>query len=152
MKCATPFLLIVSSVIHFGEWSAYEQSAKDFNIEGYYVSKGHDVSGKYYSGMASIRKVEEVYIVTWIVGSDSVQGVGMRHGDYLSIGWATPGKSGVIRGVTVYKINSKDKILNGSWATHPGNGAMLDEQLNFLKAMEVLPKPDDDTSLGIVSK
>ncbi len=147
MRCATPFLLIVSAVFHFGEWSADEQPVKDFNIEGYYVSKGYDGSGKYYSGIASIRKAEDVYVVVWMVGSDSVQGIGMRHGEYLSIGWATQGKAGAIRGVTVYKINSKDKILSGNWATLPGNGAKLEENLHFLKEMEASPKLEDGTCM-----
>ncbi len=139
MKIATPFLLVISAAFNFSSWSDPEQS-KGGDICGYYSSRGSDADGNTYVGVAMIRKVEESYIVTWIVDEGNTVGIGMRHGDFLSVGWMARSGSSLVRGVTVYKIDSEKKTMSGSWMTLPGPGVMLEENLEFLRSLDPLAK------------
>ncbi len=112
-------------------------SSELFDISGYYVCKGKEVSGKTYSGVAVITRKGDVYLIQWTIGAGAAfAGVAIRQGNTLAASWAIPTDSkGVIRGINLYKIESGPKLV-GRWATMPGPGIVQGETLTFLKALE----------------
>jgi hypothetical protein len=106
------------------------------DLSGYYTCKGLEVGGKAYSGIATITKKNDIYVVQWVVGSTSTFiGVGVRQGTTFSAGWSLPTDKGVIRGVNLYKIEPGPRLV-GRWATLPGHGDLANETLTFLKSLE----------------
>jgi hypothetical protein len=106
------------------------------DLSGYYTCKGQEVGGKSYSGVVSIIKKNEIYIIQWMVtGGSTFTGVAIRQGNTFSASWALPGERGTIRGVNVYRIEAGPRLA-GRWATLPGPGVMQNETLTFLKAMD----------------
>lgn len=109
------------------------------DISGYYTCKGMEVGGKSYSGVATIARKGDVYVVQWVIGSGSTfTGIGIRQGNTFSASWALPGERGIIRGVNVYRVEtaSGGPRLSGRWASLPGPGALQSETLTFLKQMD----------------
>lgn len=106
------------------------------DLSGFYVCKGKEVGGKTYSGVASIIKKNDIYIIQWMVtGGSTFTGVAIRQGNTFSASWYLPSERGSIRGVNVYKIEPGPRLV-GRWATLPGPGILQSETLTFLKAME----------------
>ena len=110
------------------------------DLQGYYVCKGVEGSGKTYSGVAVITKKNEVYVIQWVVGSASTfTGIGIRQSNTFAASWAMPNdKGGIIRGVNQYRIESGSDgpRLVGRWATLPGSGVMQSETLTYLRQLE----------------
>ena len=105
------------------------------DISGYYTCKGQEVSGKGYSGIVWIQRRNEVYLVSWQVGSGSAfSGIGIRQGETFSVAWALPSERGITRGVNVYRVEGKK--LTGRWASLPGPGVLQSETLEWLKESE----------------
>jgi hypothetical protein len=107
------------------------------DISGYYSCKGVEAGGKPYSGVAVIIKKNDIYIVQWMVGGGSTfSGIGIRQGDTLAASWALPSDRGIIRGINMYKIESGPRLV-GRWASAPGPGVVQNENLTFLKKLEL---------------
>jgi hypothetical protein len=117
-----------------------DAAAEVGDLNGYYVCRGEEASGKKYSGVAVITKKNDVYLIQWTVGSgSSFTGIGVRQGDTFAASWAMTTEKGVVRGVNLYRIESGPR-LTGRWATLPGNGVTQTETLTFLKNLE----PEED--------
>jgi hypothetical protein len=110
------------------------------DISGYYICKGKEAGGKTYTGVTVIARKKDIYLVQWMVGVGSAfSGVGIRQDNMLAVSWSMPiDKSGVVRGVNLYRIESGPR-LEGHWATLPGSGIAQTETLTFLKDID----PDD---------
>lgn len=108
---------------------------KEVDVTGYYWVDGKDENGKRYDGVVSIRKLDNIYAVQWMVGGSFTTGIGHRHGDYLSVGW----KSGVSNlGCTVYKVTDGGKILMGTYVAVPSEGGVMSETLTLLRRPVVI--------------
>lgn len=115
-------------------------------LSGFYHYRGTEPSGTKYSGIATITKRGEVYVISWSTqGGSSYTGIAIRQGDKLTAGWGMPKGEIIVRGVTSYRIEStKDgPVLNGRWATIPGNGKQQSETLTFLKALDPEEKEEE---------
>src|SRR5262245_55338044 len=110
------------------------------DLSGYYTCKGVETGGKAYSGICTLSKKNEIYVVQWMVGGGAAfSGIGIRQGNTLAVSWTMPGeKGGIIRGVNLYRIETGPRLA-GRWASVPGPGLLQSETLTFLKQME-----DDD--------
>jgi hypothetical protein len=64
-----------------------------------------------YSGTVGIRKLDDVYHLTWWIGNEKYTGAGLLKGDLFIVGWS----SGLLDGVTYYEIKGNE--LLGRWAT-----------------------------------
>jgi hypothetical protein len=105
------------------------------DIAGYYTCRGREANGKPYTGIAVITKAKEIYVVQWTIGVGSTfVGVGIRQGNTLAVSWAQGADKGVVRGINLYRIE-KGPMLNGRWATLPGDGTLKTETLTFLKRL-----------------
>jgi len=106
------------------------------NIDGYYVCRGVESGDKSYSGMVTITRKNDVYVIQWVMnGGATFTGIGIRKGNIFSASWATGGEKGIIRGINQYRIEPGPRFV-GRWATLPGNGVLQTETLNFLKKFE----------------
>lgn len=64
------------------------------------------------------------YLLCYTANGSQWQGVGIRKGSTLSVGWTTKIDGDTIRGVTVYAISVDGATLEGAWTTVPTlNGA-----------------------------
>ena len=87
-----------------------EEIAAD--ISGYYVCKGKEAAGKEYSGVCVIAKKNDVYLVSWMIGTGSTfSGIGIRQGNTLAVSWALPSDRGTVRGVNLYTVQAGGKAL-----------------------------------------
>ena len=107
------------------------------DISGYYTCKGKEISGKSYSGITTITRKGELYLVQWMLsGGSTFTGVGIRQGNTLATSWAMiADKGALVRGVNLYKIDTGPR-LTGRWATIPGPGVVQTETLTFLKNLD----------------
>lgn len=103
------------------------------DLSGFYSVAGSD-NGKKYAGVCQLEKHGDIYVVQWSIRGNSFTGVGVRSGDTLAVGWATPTQGGVSRGVNVYRIESSKKLV-GRWSALPGNGLVATETLSWLKEL-----------------
>ena len=106
------------------------------SFEGFWAVTGKEASGKPYSGIVTIERKGEAYLLHWAMqGGTSFVGVGIRTGDQLAVSWAVLRDETVLRGVNVYRIEGK--TMSGRWLTLPGNGVIQTETLTFLKGFAV---------------
>jgi hypothetical protein len=90
----------------------------------YKIVKGVSPAGdRRYSGTVSILPRGEVYTVKWNLTQETYEGVGIRQGNLLVVGWGQAGKGA---GVVAYRI--APRTLNGRWAT-PGDTRIGTENL-----------------------
>ncbi len=109
------------------------------DISGYYTCKGQEAGGKNYSGIVTLMKKNDVYLITWVVGGGSnFSGIAIRQGNQLAASWSITTERGIVRGVNLYRIESSSNgpRLVGRWASVPGPGIQQQETLSFLKKME----------------
>lgn len=104
------------------------------DLSGYYECDGLEVGGKKYSGLCVLKKKSEIYIVTWVIGTQTFTGVGVHEDGRFSVSWAVAADKGMVRGINAYKVHDGPKLV-GRWATLPGPGIIQDETLTFLKAL-----------------
>jgi len=116
---------------NIGEERKRELTPPMADLSGIYQVSGSE-GAKTYQGAATIKKVGEVYVVTWAM-ENNAQGVGIRVGDTFSVGWSQMDAKG--SAVTVYTI-SPGPVLRGRWASIPGNGQTHQETLKFIKPFE----------------
>lgn len=117
-----------------------DQPKAETDIQGYYALDGKDAAGNVYSGVVTIEKLKDIYVVHWNVGSpakgySTTIGVGQRDGNRLSVGWKVEDGKGF--GCTVYVVGgTKDApTLTGRYAAIPGKGELLPETLTFLRSL-----------------
>lgn len=113
------------------------------DLTGYYTCKGQQAGDKNYSGICTLVKKGDVYLISWVVGGgSSFSGIAIRQGNQLAASWSITTERGVVKGVNLYRIEAgKDgPRLVGRWATVPGPGIQQMETLSFLKKIET----DDD--------
>lgn len=109
------------------------------DLTGYYTCKGQEAGGKNYSGICTLMKKNDVYLISWVVGGgSSFSGIAMRNGNNLAAGWSITTERGIVRGVNLYRIESgpNGPRLVGRWTTVPGPGVQQPETLSFLKKMD----------------
>lgn len=104
------------------------------DISGYYDCRGQQSDGKKYNGVVIIRKMNEVYVVSWVIpGNPSFTGIGIRQNNRFAVSWAMLGEKKFIQGINFYKIEPGPRLA-GRWTSLPGNGVLQWETLMFLKA------------------
>ena len=84
-------------------------TSKD-DVEGSYSITGKNPSGQAYQGDLTIKKQEAVYQFSWSVAGSAYDGVGVREGNLIAVGYGA-GDSGKGCGAAIYKIG--DKMLEG---------------------------------------
>lgn len=100
-----------------------EKAEGPAGLNGSYRVTGTNPGGSGgYNGTLSITPAGSVYRLAWRVGNDSYQGLGIKRGDKLVVGWSTEGSAGVV----LYSI--KGSTLDGVWA-QPGSTALGSERL-----------------------
>lgn len=63
-----------------------------------------------YRALLTIERVGRTYLLTWDTGDSVYQGVGVRHGDTLVVGWAYDAPGGLV----AYALRGEE--LHGRWA------------------------------------
>ncbi len=120
------------------------QAQSDWDdLTGYYACKGEEAGGKKYSGIVSLVKKNDVYLISWVVGGGSTfSGIAIRQGNQFAASWTIQTEKGIIRGVNLYRIEvgPNGPHLVGRWSSVPGPGVQQQETLKFLKKMD----PDDE--------
>lgn len=76
------------------------------DIQGRYQLVGKNFRGNSYRGFVTVTRTGETYRVFWVIGRQRYTGIGIRHGNMLSVGYNG--------GLAVYKINGD--VLSGTWA------------------------------------
>ena len=90
--------------------STTSSTSKTGDVAGDYTITGKNPSGQTYQGDMTIKKQDEVYQLSWNVGGSSFDGVGVRDGNLIAIGYGA-GDNGKGCGAAIYKIG--DKMLEG---------------------------------------
>ncbi len=81
-------------------------------LEGTYQIEGTPlVPGGRYQGTMSVMRLGEAYAVDWTTPEGGYRGIGLRHGDYLAIGWSLARAGGF--GVVDYQLDGP--VANGRW-------------------------------------
>lgn len=80
------------------------------DVAGSYSITGKNPSGQAYQGDLTIKKQDAVYQFSWSVAGSSYDGVGVREGNLIAVGYGS-GDSGKGCGAAIYKIS--DKMLEG---------------------------------------
>ncbi|MBI1833057.1 MAG: hypothetical protein HYR84_16580 [Planctomycetes bacterium] len=109
------------------------------DLTGYYTCKGEEAGGKKYSGVVTLIKKNDVYLISWVVGAGSnFNGIAIRQGNHLAASWSIQTERGVVRGANLYRIESTSSgpRLTGRWASVPGPGIQQNETLSFLKKID----------------
>jgi hypothetical protein len=84
--------------------------SSDDNLAGSYTITGKNLNNQSYSGDLTIRKQDEVYQFSWNAGGSAYDGVGVREGNLVAVGYGA-GDNGKGCGAAIYKIG--EKSLNG---------------------------------------
>ncbi len=85
-------------------------TSKKDDVEGSFSITGKNPSGQAYQGDLTIKKQEAVYQFSWSVAGSAYDGVGVREGNLIAVGYGA-GDSGKGCGAAIYKIG--DKMLEG---------------------------------------
>lgn len=115
------------------------------DIDGIYSVTGTDRDGKGYVGVAIVQRRDQVFVMQWnMIGGMHYNGVGIRHGDILSMAWSFEGAKGITTGVTVYQIKATQQgpVLVGTWASRPGNAKQLTERAIFRAPLDTVENDD----------
>lgn len=80
------------------------------DVAGSYSITGKNPAGQAYQGDLTIKKQEEVYQFTWSVAGSAYDGVGVRDGNLIAVGYGG-GDNGKGCGAAIYRIG--DKMLEG---------------------------------------
>jgi hypothetical protein len=118
-----------------GTWAiAYAAGTGTEQLEGppdmngeYVITAGYSPrTHETYTGRATIRPTGETYAVRWdLDDQESFNGVGIRRGDLLVVGWSI---GDAPFGVSIYDVDATGKVLDGTWAT-PGTPTLGVERL-----------------------
>lgn len=89
----------------------------------YTITAAKDPTGASYTGTVTIKPSGDVYSVKWTLPKESYEGVAIKQGSTLVVGWGVGGKGA---GAVVYEASGAN--LNGKWA-QPGGKALGTEVL-----------------------
>jgi hypothetical protein len=95
-------------------------------IAGTYNAHGTGVDGKEYTSTVTITKNADTYLIHWKFDGGGFDGVGLRDGDSLAVGWNNHNMAGVV----LYKLHGD--TLEGRWADGSSNGKSYTETLTLL--------------------
>jgi hypothetical protein len=101
--------------------SSSSSSSTNADLAGTYTVNGTGVDGKSYQGEVVVTKRDEVYQMSWTIGSESYDGVAVQSGNTVAVAYTT-GENGKGCGAVIYKINS-DNSLTGKWGEWGVNSA-----------------------------
>lgn len=101
--------------------SSSSSSSTSSDLAGTYTVNGTGVDGKSYQGEVIVTKRDEVYQMSWTIGSEKYDGVAVQRENTLAAAYTT-GEDGKGCGAVVYKINS-DNSLDGKWGEWGVNSA-----------------------------
>ena len=90
--------------------STISTSKNSGDVAGSYAITGKNPSGQAYNGDLTIKKQDSVYQFSWSVAGSNFDGVGVRDGDLIAVGYGA-GDNGKGCGAAIYKIG--DKVLQG---------------------------------------
>jgi hypothetical protein len=91
---------------------------------GTYAVEGRGADGTAYQGVVQFQATgPETWRLTWRIAGTTTQGIGIRIGDLLSVGYVAQGQTGV----AVYEVNA-DGTLSGAW-TQGREGGVGGERL-----------------------
>ena len=100
-----------SSSSNDGKSNSNTSTSKDSgDVAGSYSVTGKNAAGQAYTGDMTIKKQDSVYQFSWKVGGSNYDGVGVRDGDLIAVGYGA-GDNGKGCGAAIYKIG--DKMLEG---------------------------------------
>src|SRR4051812_7723549 len=90
------------------------------DLQGIYRVRSQDADGSIYHGAATLTRKGEATVFHCIVEGGTIEGIGMRHGEVLSVAWWTAGKT---KGVTLYDVRQDKEGLKlvGRWVGAPGD-------------------------------
>lgn len=88
-------------------------SSTNSDLAGTYTVNGKGMDGKTYQGEVVLTNRDEVYQMSWTIGSESYDGVAVQSGNTLAVAYTT-GENGKGCGAVIYKINA-DNSLTGKW-------------------------------------
>lgn len=108
-----------------GSTLGQETLAGSPDLEGSYQMTGQTPAGDSYRGIAKIKRAGDAFHVEYaaVDGRDAIEGVGIRDGDVLTVGWGTKGRQA---GVVSYRADG-DQLV-GRWAA-PGGSQLGTENL-----------------------
>lgn len=132
-----------------------EPASSFADLSGIYECEGRDIGpgNKGYSGVVTVHKQGQVYVIAWLVNGSSYGGIGISKVDgqraTLSASWVmSAGDGKLIKGVTVFDVrranDSKGFVADGRWATIPGDGRQHAERLTWIKDLPVTPEEDGE--------
>lgn len=90
--------------------SSSNSAASSDDLEGSYSITGENLSNQKYDGDLSIKRQGEVYQFSWKAGGSVYDGVGVRDGNLIAVGYGA-GDNGKGCGAAIYKIG--EKTLDG---------------------------------------
>lgn len=85
--------------------------AKDADVAGSYSITGKNPSGQSYDGALTIKKQDQVYQFSWSVAGSSYDGVGVRDGNLIAVGYGA-GENGKGCGAAIYR-RTGEKTMEG---------------------------------------
>lgn len=92
---------------------------KPGKLEGAYNIQGKPLGMEaQYRGTLSVTKIDDTYAVEWDTAEGKYPGIGLRHGDWLAIGWSVQKAAGF--GVVAYKLDGE--AAHGRWGMMGQNG------------------------------
>ncbi len=85
--------------------------AKDADVAGSYGITGKNPAGQSYDGALTIKKQDQVYQFSWSVAGSSYDGVGVRDGNLIAVGYGA-GENGKGCGAAIYR-RTGGKTMDG---------------------------------------
>jgi hypothetical protein len=113
--------------------------AQELDLAGRYNCEGVNPGGTRYRALVQIDKDGQTYVVRWVSRQPAV-GIGIVHGDQLSVAYTSP-KGGI--GVIVYRIE-KGLRLTGRWTLLGADGQLYGETLTRIGLTAKNPYEDND--------
>lgn len=83
------------------------QQAVSRKIEGQYSAMGRNPNGTTYSGIVTITKRSEAYLLVWKIGSTTYSGTGSLTGNMLTVEWGAPYP-------VIYAVQADGRLI-GTW-------------------------------------
>src|SRR5262249_1934171 len=127
----TSTILMFALLLNLGTF-AHAQAESD-NLVGMYQCSGTTAGGEKYQGIVEIAKVDDIYLVRWVVQPDVYIGIGVVQGNVFSVSFA----AGTL-GLGVYTVEA-DARLVGRWTTMAAGGQLFIETLTKVDPTTVTP-------------